>query len=68
MPQIAKEARSISFRPRNFEFAASGILAAATLWYDTDDEKSFLSAFLPINVLLTLVVYLGLAVLVGQAG
>jgi hypothetical protein len=35
---------------------------------DTDDEKSFMSAFLPLNVLLTIVVYLGLAILVGYAG
>lgn len=35
---------------------------------DTDDEKSFVSAFLPLNVLITLVVYLCLAVLVGLAG
>ena len=42
--------------------------ALAGPYCDTDDEKSFMSAFMPLNVLVSLVVYLGLAILVGRTG
>lgn len=35
---------------------------------DDERQKAFISAFLPLNVMLTIIVYLGLAVFVGRAG